>query len=106
MLLVLVARFHLVSSPHANLSPECPYPVRKNAYFAAQTLTSENRSKEHVLPDWLLRHFQIGDYVISPEARSGEAIVRRRHSLGSFLLGSVCNGCNGGWMSESQKRTR
>ena len=76
--------------------------------FRRGALGAGRNSREHVFPDWILRHFNIGDHVISPKAWDGDTdlIGERCHPLSSFRLGGVCSGCNGGWMSRLEQRTK
>jgi hypothetical protein len=75
--------------------------------FCGTPIASGDHSREHVFPRWLLEHFKIGSYVISPEARLPNAVLKRRHSLGSFTLGGVCKtNCNGGWMAKLENRSK
>jgi len=70
------------------------------------------KSREHVIPDWMQRHFDLGKRRISytPTESSDIAAsmqltpgapdhLRRSHNYGSMLLGAVCKKCNNGWMS-------
>lgn len=61
------------------------------------------RTKEHVIPRWLLRHFDIEGQQIEGSWMSAinnyKAKDIRPQVLGSLVQGSVCAACNGGWMS-------
>jgi hypothetical protein len=61
-----------------------------------------------VFPDWILRHFQIGDHVIAPQVwNSGEATSPvRRDPLDRFTLGEICVECNTGWMSRLEEKLK
>ena len=76
--------------------------------FCSAVLRSGTRSLEHVFPDWILRHFRIGDQVISPQAWKGTSVVSavRRHPLAAFRLGGICAGCNNGWMSALEQNVK
>jgi hypothetical protein len=78
----------------------------RKCLFCTDELGPGTRSREHVIPDWILRRFSIGDYVISPKAWDGgsEILPERRHPLASFRLGGVCRQCNEGWMSTLEQR--
>ncbi len=56
----------------------------------------------------MLRHLQIGDEMIAPQAWQGRNAVSapRRHSLAAFRLGGVCLDCNNGWMSNLERRSK
>jgi hypothetical protein len=76
--------------------------------FCSAALRSGNRTREHVFPDWMLRHFKIGDHVIAPQSWRGTASVSgaRRHPLAAFRFGGVCGGCNHGWMSKLEQKVK
>lgn len=80
----------------------------RTCIFCSAVLRSGTRTREHVLPDWILRHFQIGDHVIAPQAwRDGEETSPvRRHPLAAFKLGGICAGCNHGWMSTLEQKVK
>lgn len=61
----------------------------------------EKPTKEHVLPQWLLKERGLASIEIEPThvANDGTPLSSRRHKLASLVLGSVCATCNGGWMS-------
>ena len=79
--------------------------------MCGESIGRPSRTKEHVIPDWLLDEFDLKGHQISytPFELQGppslqlslpnDETPRRDHNLGSFLLGSVCKDCNGGWMS-------
>jgi hypothetical protein len=77
--------------------------------FCQKPLNASTRAKEHVLPLWLLREFDLEN-----EAYEGlhtghewgkEVKSFRSHNLGSLICGDVCMHCNGGWMSEIETQT-
>jgi hypothetical protein len=59
------------------------------------------RSREHVLPQWLLDHLKIRKDQVSPTHfdEAGKAKSTRHHNLAKLLHGQVCRDCNNGWMS-------
>lgn len=77
----------------------------KQCVFCNDQLTNENRSKEHVIPRWLLIFLNISEIIVEPTHISKEGITKssRRHSLESLLAGHVCIDCNGGWMSQLEQ---
>jgi hypothetical protein len=77
-----------------------PKPDRDKCLFCSAHLLL-GRSKEHVLPQWLLEHLNIGDIDISPTHFTSQGTARstRRHKLEALQEGRVCTNCNTGWMS-------
>lgn len=73
--------------------------------FCDTPLTRENRSKEHVLPQWLLDFLEIRDNKIQPThfSTSGEMLTTRNHTLEGLLAGQICEICNTGWMSQLEQ---
>jgi len=70
------------------------------------------KSREHVIPDWMQKHFGLTGQRIcyTPMESSGIPTslqltpgaperLKRAHNYGSMLLGAVCAKCNNGWMS-------
>lgn len=73
--------------------------------FCNAPLTRENRSKEHVLPQWLLDFLKIRDEKIQPThfSSQGETFSTRQHTLEGLLAGQICELCNTGWMSKLEQ---
>jgi hypothetical protein len=73
--------------------------------FCDRTLSRENRSKEHILPQWLLDFLEIRDENIQPThfSSNGETLTTRHHTLEGLLAGQVCEECNNGWMSQLEQ---
>jgi hypothetical protein len=68
-------------------------------------------SDEHIVPQWLLRHFNLpeDDQMFQGVANSdtGEfAAAPRVHSSFRFVEGRVCAACNSGWMSRLEDAAR
>src|SRR5260370_32243270 len=65
----------------------------KRCMFCSTPLRRDNRSQEHVFPDWILRYFQIGDEIISPQGFQGtdELAPVRRHPLAAFRVGGCAS---------------
>lgn len=64
------------------------------------------RSKEHVIPRWLLTKLGINKYPITTThyAAFGGAISRRGPmSLSALVNGRICEACNNGWMSSLER---
>ena len=60
-----------------------------------------NRTKEHIVPEWLEKFLNIENEVIQPTHFTSNGDIRsvRQHPVDQFLCGGVCNHCNEGWMS-------
>ena len=74
-----------------------------------QPLTSDVRSREHILPQWLANEVKVPDlalkhYLHDTEENSDELL--RSHGLGSFVIKNVCAPCNNGWMSRLEERAK
>jgi hypothetical protein len=83
----------------------------KNCIFCGIKITKSNKSKEHVIPQWLLELLQASDMVLSGKhstfPNNPEIIFsQRNHKIYSLLLGNVCKICNNGWMSELENNTK
>ena len=66
--------------------------------------TAGTRSKEHIFPQWLLRHHDAMDERVHPIRVSlplGGVVASERgeRPLRAHFNGEVCSGCNNGWMS-------
>lgn len=74
--------------------------------FCGLEIASGERSREHVIPQWLLDHLQIRHASINPTHAKpdGTVVSQRTHALENLQEGRVCETCNTGWMSalESQ----
>jgi hypothetical protein len=62
-------------------------------------------SKEHVIPQWLLKHLGLpaDDKLFQGVASSADGTLSqtpRIHSSFNFVQGHVCEECNNGWMSQ------
>lgn len=69
--------------------------------FCTRTLTNRNRSREHVIPKWVLDTFGILDQPVSPthQSASGQVFSQRSQNFDSLRNGLVCRPCNNGWLS-------
>ena len=88
-------------------------PAEKPCRVCGRPLSAGGgKSREHVIPDWMQRHFDLGKRRISYTPMESSDIaasmqltpgapehLRRSHNYGSMLLGAVCQKCNNGWMS-------
>ena len=61
-----------------------------------------NKSREHILPLWLLKEFGFKDDLVFPTHynEQGEVISQRNQTLNKFVEGHICSKCNNGWMSK------
>jgi hypothetical protein len=80
-------------------------PKDKLCAFCDTPLTRENRSKEHVLPQWLIDFLLIRKEKIETThfSSKGETLTTRKHTLENLLAGQICEVCNNGWMSELEQ---
>lgn len=78
---------------------------RKSCLFCQLPLA---KSKEHVLPEWLLNHLGISDEAISPThfTADGKVVSSRHHKLKNLVEGSICANCNTGWMSQLETEAK
>ena len=77
--------------------------------FCDADLSVAGRAREHVLPQWLLRHYSIDDVGVEPAwTKAGDGTVRdqRKHPLKAMVFGHVYRGCNNGWMSALEQSAR
>ncbi len=60
-----------------------------------------DRTREHVVPQWLAEELNLSNDFILPTHFSdcGKVVSSRSHSVDQFLCGRVCGTCNHGWMS-------
>jgi hypothetical protein len=73
----------------------------RQCVFCQTTLTNANRSKEHVIPQWLQRARNLSTEMLSTGFADSNAVnIKRRIGLDNFLAGKVCSNCNNGWMSQ------
>lgn len=77
--------------------------------FCGQHLKRRNRSKEHVIPQWLLDYLKVssddlfrGTHVQFPVTLRSSRIQRAR----TVLQGNICNSCNNGWMSRLEEASK
>lgn len=78
-------------------------------FFCGADLSEAGRAREHVLPQWLLRHYDVENVVVEPSwthARDGSLRDQRSHPLKAMVLGHVCRRCNSGWMSQLEVAAR
>jgi len=77
----------------------------KHCVFCETPLTRENRSKEHVIPQWLLDFLNVREEKIQPThfSNTGETLTTRQHTLEGLVAGQICEICNSGWMSELEQ---
>jgi hypothetical protein len=67
---------------------------------------SGSRSREHIFPKWLLRHYGALDsgyridWTSDPD---GDLFGRRELPMRSLVAGRVCRKCNVGWMSQLEQ---
>lgn len=82
-------------------------PRQKTCLFCGTTLRSKKsktggKSDEHIVPGWLMDHLGIRNTIITPmltESAARRVMHVRQHVVSAFKAGTVCTGCNNGWMS-------
>ena len=76
--------------------------------FCDRTLSTGTRSKEDVIPKWLLQHLGLGKQELiagSHLSDLGIPLSRPRiQGAHTILQGSVCDSCNNGWMSDLENQ--
>ena len=80
----------------------------KTCIFCNADLAIVGKAKEHIIPRWLQEEWKLSNQIIEPThfSEKGEVQSQRRHTLDSFLSGSVCCVCNNGWMSKLETETK
>jgi hypothetical protein len=59
------------------------------------------RSREHIFPQWLLRHYNAASTSIEPTYMvidEQKTVNARRSTFGGLLEGRICVDCDSGWM--------
>lgn len=79
---------------------------QKSCLFCNEPLTLDNKSKEHIIPQWLLDFLEIRETKIQPTHLSskGEMTSMRNQTLEGLIAGHVCKDCNNGWMSSLEQQ--
>ena len=74
----------------------------RTCVFCGQGIAPGERSREHVIPQWLLDHLHIREAAITPTHTKpdGAMVSQRSHTLENLQEGRVCGTCNSGWMSK------
>lgn len=78
----------------------------KKCAFCEGEINQNNKSKEHVIPQWLLDFLDIRDTKIQPTHLSSEGTLTstRNQTLGGLVAGNICQNCNNGWMSTIEQQ--
>jgi len=77
--------------------------------FCRVVLTRATRSKEHVIPGWLLDHLGIRQQPTQPSVLASggkDRLVQRDLTYDGFRAGRVCGCCNKGWMSKLEEASK
>ncbi len=91
----------------------------KRCLFCKISLTGI-RAKEHIFPQWLLRHFSMEKELVEPTTTTfitevqdqneivvgSQIIAKRTQTMNSMVAGKVCSNCNCGWMSDLEKSVK
>ena len=94
----------------------------KSCIFCSESLSGNNSSKEHVIPQWLLEHLSINNLPICPPIIKEEPKFisqdelyntlkkqdheRRSLTLNNLVEGRICRICNNGWMSSLESQVK
>jgi len=83
----------------------------KNCIFCGTKLTRRNRSKEHLIPRWLLDIVQSNDIEFFGKhttfPNKPEVLLSERYQgKYSLVLGGVCKNCNNNWLSQLENNTK
>jgi hypothetical protein len=83
--------------------------ISKNICIFCKSEITGSKSREHIIPVWLLDELKIKQEVISPTHFSVEngikAVSTRLHDLNN-LVARVCADCNNGWMSHLEGQAK
>lgn len=84
---------------------------QKTCIFCASSLAQAGRSKEDVIPKWLLKHLGLDksrDLIASSNLTDMGIPLQRPRIQGShtILQGAVCESCNNGWMSDLETQAK
>ena len=79
--------------------------------FCQAKLTKANRSKEHVVPRWIVRRLRCEDIGYLGQTLSypnvpNKVLSQRTHEISGLIFGNVCKNCNNGWMSQLETDTK
>jgi hypothetical protein len=77
----------------------------KECIFCGTKLTRYNKSKEHIISQWIMESLKFNKSKIYGKHTSfpsnPETIYNQREfDISSFVFGNICKFCNNGWMSE------
>jgi hypothetical protein len=77
----------------------------KYCTFCKTLISKKNRSKEHIIPQWLLNFLDLTEHQVQPTHfnPNGDSLSTRKHKLSDFVQGKICSTCNNGWMSRLEE---
>src|SRR2546425_141995 len=70
---------------------------------------SGGRTREHVIPEWLLEHLDLNLETFYQQVMStseGEVLKQRQHEMQAFVYSRICEECNNGWMSDLENEAK
>lgn len=78
----------------------------QNGCYFCQKAFSSDRTREHAVPQWLLRYLNVASEPIRQThvAVFGSEISSRQLRAKNVVLGGVCESCNGGWLSQLESQ--
>jgi hypothetical protein len=77
--------------------------------FCETVLTAAASSREHIIPEWLLKYLGVRETAVNPthhKADTMEVVSTRRQTFNALTNGLVCAGCNNGWLSQLEDRAK
>ncbi len=79
--------------------PRCPF---------CDGLSAGHRTKEDVVPQWVIREFGLDkDHILATHfSETGDVLSDRLYGASQIVLGRVCADCNSGWMSNLETRNK
>ncbi len=84
-----------------------PSIVPKYCVFCARPLAKSTSTREHAVPQWLLRLLKIENTSIQPAGwRSGQSYSRNPHPWLQLVVRAVCATCNSGWLSDLENAVK
>ena len=101
------ANKHEASVPSCDGRARGSWWIVRSCVFCGIELTKSNRSKEHIVPEWLQKARGLSDQTLSAGFGTASSLtIKRQMDLDSFLAGKVCENCNNGWMHDLEEATR
>lgn len=72
-----------------------------NCIYCDTLLTGQNKTNEHIIPQWMIRHLEIKHHRHNIQPVSKELIkFKPRYPVTHTFTYKICNTCNNGWLSQ------